>query len=534
MAATLGMSTGVRVACAALYLGVTVLAFPHRLGERVLDLGLLLAWLSPVALLLAVRGLDARRAAWLGFALGTLAHAGIWHWIWVVTVRYGHAPGWVGVGAPLLLATWPGLFTAAFAAGSVALGRRRPLSPFALAALWTALDHGRGTWLTGWPWGTLGYAQHQNEWLLGLAPYGGVYALSFASVLGGASLLEWALRKEPGRSGARAAAGLAILAALHLAGALAREPAKPGARRIRVAVLQGNVAQDVKWTPAWAERTLGIYERLTREAAGRGAEVVVWPETAVPGAPDGDPALEARLAGLARETGAELVVGAVGLRLRGPDEYPDLFDSAFVYRPDGVRLDRYDKSHLVPFGEYLPFRALLGRVIRAVATGAAGRDVSAGPGPRTILLPARANGEPDVPAGVPICYELLFPDLVRRFAGSGAQVLLAITNDAWYGRTGAPHQFLAITALRSAETGTWTARAANTGVSALIDARGMVREQTRIFEEALLVGDVALRDAERRPTFYARYGDLFAYACWAASAALAALAWRARRSGARA
>jgi apolipoprotein N-acyltransferase len=113
-------------------------------------------------------------------------------------------------------------------------------------------------------------------------------------------------------------------------------------------------------------------------------------------------------------------------------------------------------------------------------------------------------------------------------------VLLAITNDAWYGRTGAPHQFLAITALRSAETGTWTARAANTGVSALIDARGRVREQTRIFEEALLVGDVPLRDAERRPTFYARHGDVFAYACWAASAALAWRARRARRSGARA
>jgi apolipoprotein N-acyltransferase len=527
------MTLAQRLACAALYLAVTVLAFPHRLGERVLDLGLALAWLSPAALLLAVRGLDARRAAWLGFALGTLAHAGIWHWIYVVTVRYGHAPGWVGVGAPLLLATWPGLFTGAFAAGSSALARRRPLSPFALAALWTALDHGRGTWLTGWPWGTLGYAQHQNDWLLGLAPYGGVYALSFASVLGGASALEWALRREPGRSGARALAGLAALLALHLAGALAREPAEPGARRLRVAVLQGNIAQDVKWSAEWVERTLGIYERLTREAAGRGAEVVIWPETAVPGAPDGDRVFEARLARLARETGAGLVVGAVGLGLRGPDQYPDLFDSAYLYDAEGTRLDRYDKSHLVPFGEYLPFRALLGRVIRAVATGAAGRDVSAGSGPRALLLPAGARGEPDVPAGVPICYELLFPDLVRRFAGSGAQVLLAITNDAWYGRTGAPHQFLAITALRSAETGMWTARAANTGVSALIDARGTVRQQTQIFEEALLVGDVPLRDASP-PTFYARHGDVLAFACWAASAALGAAAWRARRRGARA
>ena len=523
-----------RLACAALYVATTALAFPHRLGERVLDLGLWLAWLPPGALLLAVRGLPARRAAALGFVLGTLAHAALWHWIWVVTVRYGHAPGWVGVGAALLLATWPGLWSGVFAAASVALARARPLSPLALAALWTALDHARGTWFTGWPWGTLGYAQHENAWLLGLASWTGVYGLSFASVLAGACALEWALVREPGRSVARAAAGLAALVALHAAGALLRPPAEPGVERVRIAVLQGNVDQGVKWSPEWAERTLALYERLTREAAGRGAELVVWPETALPDAPDADPGLEQRLGRLARETRAALVVGAVGLGALGPDGYPALFDSAFVYDASGSRLDRYDKSHLVPFGEYLPFRTLLGRFIRAVATGAAGRDVSAGPAPRVVRLPGAVPREPVVTLGVPICYELLFPDLVRRFAGGGAQVLLAITNDAWYGRTGAPHQFLAITALRSAETGTWTARAANTGVSALIDARGTVREQTPIFEEAVLVGDVPLRDASGPATFYARHGDVFAFGCWAASAGLALAAWQARKRGVRA
>ena len=523
------MRPGLRLAAAALYVAATALAFPHRVGERVLDLGLALAWLSPPLLLLAVRGLPVRRALGLGLGLGTLAHALVWHWIYVVTVRYGHAPAWAGVGAALLLAIWPGLFTGAFAAASQTRWRERPLSPFALAALWTALDYLRGVLFTGWPWGTLGYAQHANDWLLGIAPWAGVYGLSFASVLGGTSALEWWLRREPGRSGARATAGLAAVLALHVAGALGREPAEPGAGRLRMAVLQGNIDQGVKWSPDWVERTIGIYERLTREAAQRGARLVVWPETALPAAPDGDPALEERLASLARETRVTLVAGAVGLGLHAPGEYPDLFDSAFVYAPDGSRLDRYDKSHLVPFGEYLPFRALLGRFIRAVATGAAGRDLSAGSAPRAFALATPDPREPRLTAGVPICYELLFPDLVRRFAGGGAQVLLAITNDAWYGRTGAPHQFLAITALRSAETGLWTARAANTGVSALIDARGTVREQTQIFEEGLLVGDVPLRDPERRPTFYARHGDVFAWGCLAASGAITAAAWRSRK-----
>jgi apolipoprotein N-acyltransferase len=132
---------------------------------------------------------------------------------------------------------------------------------------------------------------------------------------------------------------------------------------------------------------------------------------------------------------------------------------------------------------------------------------------------------------VPICYELLFPDLTRRFVRDGAELLFAITNDAWYGRTGAPYQFLAITALRSAETRVWTVRAANSGVSAIIDARGRVRQRTRIFERDLLVEDVTLRPAPFGGSFYARHGDVFAGACGILTCAGLLLAWRrARRS----
>jgi apolipoprotein N-acyltransferase len=294
---------------------------------------------------------------------------------------------------------------------------------------------------------------------------------------------------------------------------------------VLVAVLQGDIDQGVKWSADWAERTLEIYEGLTHQAVARGARVVVWPETAVPGSPDADGDLRARLETLARETRAVLVVGGVGVRwLRSPGRAPyQVFDSGFVFDADGHLRSRYDKTHLVPFGEYLPLRGLIGRFVRAVATGSAGIDVSAGAAPRAVALRV---GDRTLPVGIPICYELLFPNLVRRFVDDGARVLLAITNDAWYGRTGAPFQFLAITAMRSAETGTWTARAANTGVSAFIDGRGRVREQTRIFERDLLVGDVPLRRAGAAPTFYARHGDVFAWACWASLLGLGALGWR--------
>jgi apolipoprotein N-acyltransferase len=276
-------------------------------------------------------------------------------------------------------------------------------------------------------------------------------------------------------------------------------------------VLQGNIDQGVKWDRDWAEQTLQIYEDLSHRAAGRGAEAVLWPETAVPAPLFRDPGLRRRLATLARELKALLVVGGVGIDAEG-DEIR-FFDSAFAFGPLGQLRDRYDKSHLVPFGEYVPMRPLLGRFLGTVASGIASSDVSAGPGPRSLELP-RAAGRGSVTVGVPICYELLFPDLVRRFVQDGAAVLFAVTNDAWYGRTGAPYQFLAMTALRSAETRVWTARAANTGVSAIIDHRGRVRARTRIFERDLLVADVPLRPPPRGGSLYARYGDVFVLGCW--------------------
>jgi len=528
------MSGRARVACGVLFAATFFGSFPHPLGHHVVDLGWALAWVAPALLLLAVRGLSAGRAAGLGFAAGTLANAAVLHWIYVVTARYGGASPAVGVLAPLLLACYPGAFTAAFSAGAVALARQRLASPLALALLWTALDHARSFVLSGFPWATLGYAQHLNAALTGLAAWTGVYGLSFATLLGSSGLLAVLSPRAAAGAGRRAGAlALAGAAALHLVGlAAARDEPGPGAQRVRVAVLQGNIQQGVKWTHPWAERTLHIYAQLTRQAVHQGARVVVWPETAVPGSPDADPDLARRLGQLARDTGSVLVVGAVGIdwsRSPGRSAYR-VFDSAFVFDAQGARGPRYDKTHLVPFGEYLPLRGLLGHFIQAIARGSSALDVQAGSSPRAVVLPGAAADGSVVTVGVPICYELIFPDLVRRFVGDGAQLLLAITNDAWYGRTGAPYQFLAMTALRSAETGTWTARAANSGVSAFVDARGRVRERTRIFERGFLVADVPLRPPGEAPTPYVRFGDCFAWGCWLGVLGLAVAGWgRARR-----
>jgi apolipoprotein N-acyltransferase len=493
------------------YAGASFLSFPHPLGGQVVDLGVGLAWLGPAFLLLGLEGLAPRRAAALGFGASLLAHAAILHWLWVVTVVYGHAHPAVGVLAPLGLGAYIAAFTAIFAGVFARFERAGWGSPFVAAALWTALDHLRSFALSGFPWATLGYAQHANPALMALAPFTGVYGLSFVTVLGGAALarLARARRGFPLAPGA----ALATLLAAHGAGLLLRavEPPDPP-QTVRVAVLQGNISQGVKWSREWYERTLGVYEALSRRAVAQGAELVVWPETAVPGVIDTNARNTERLSALARETGAVFVLGAVGLEMRGGGEPHRVYDSAFLLDAQGVFRDRYDKSHLVPFGEYIPFQDLLGSFLKAIARGIAETRVTAGAAPRPVVLDPPRSGR--LTAGVPICYELIFPDVVRRFVRDGAELLLAITNDAWYGRTGAPYQFLAITALRSAETRVWTARAANTGVSAIIDARGRVREQTRIFERDLLVADVPRRPAPLGGSFYARHGDLFAAACW--------------------
>lgn len=506
----------------AAYAIATFLAFPHPVGDRVVDLGLLFAWLSPFCLLLCLEGLAPARALRRGFLAGLLAHAAILHWIYVVTVRYGHAPPLVGAIAPVGLAVYVAAFTAGFSGCAAWLAARGLASPLALAALWTAFEHLRSFVLTGFPWATIGYAQHASPALLGLAPWTGVYGLSFVTALGAAALHAlWRERREGRRRARGSLLALGGVAALHLAGVASHLGASDGdAGTVRVAVLQGNIDQGVKWSRERLTATLDTYARLTREAARDGAELVVWPETAVPAAIETSQREVDLLSDLARETGVALVVGAVGIEPAPPGEPPRVYDSAFLLTPGGAVADRYDKTQLVPFGEYVPFQDLLGRFVVAVARGIATTGVTAGARPRAVEIELPGGGR--LTAGVPICYELLFPDLVRRFVRDGAQMLLAITNDAWYGHTGAPFQFLAITALRSAETGVWTARAANTGVSAIIDGRGRVRSRTRIFERAWLAADVARRPAAQGGTFYVRYGDWLVGACWIGLLALAA------------
>jgi apolipoprotein N-acyltransferase len=282
--------------------------------------------------------------------------------------------------------------------------------------------------------------------------------------------------------------------------------------RVRVGLVQGGIAQEDKWRPERAQENIDRHLVLTREARERGARLVVWPESAVPFYYDYSPALAERLREEVRRDEVYLFFGNDDRDL-APAGQERVFVGAKMLSPRGDLVMRYHKMHLVPFGEYVPLQPLItlgGRVAAKVIEQVA--DFTPGDTPSV----GEADGHR---LGGFICYEAVFPHLVRRFSAGGAELLVNITNDAWYGRTSAPYQHLAMTAFRAVENGRYLVRAANTGFTAVVDPRGRVVERTRLFEPTVLVRDVPLLRGE---TFYVRHGDVFAGAALGASLALTA------------
>jgi apolipoprotein N-acyltransferase len=503
----------VRPIALACYGLATLLAFPHEVpGIGILDLGLILAWCVPGALVVGIEGLSVRRAGWLAFLASLFGHGLLFHWFYVVTVTYGGMSPWLGILAPLLPALYVSIFTALFAMGWARLRQAGRWSMLFGAALWVAVDWARAHFMGGFPWATLGYALHLDVPLLALTRFTGVYGLSFAAAMLGIALAQAWL--DRGRERARRLAIVAsVILGAHGLGFAIQPSESEGAPVVRIAAVQGNIDQGEKWSEARRKQILEKYLRASESAVAQGAEWVVWPETAVPGFLELEPIMAERLALFARQHEVALFVGGMGVRVDPSGErFEAFYDSAFVFDREGEMIDRYDKTHLVPFGEYVPLRGILGHFFEALATGLSSTDVTPGARPRVVTAPDRSGVEAAYRVAVPICYELLFPHVMRGFGEDGAGVMLAITNDAWYGRTGAPHQFLAMTAMRAAENGRWVVRAANTGVSAIIDDLGRVRERSALFEDAVVLAEVPILQ-ERPRTFYARVGDVFAWVC---------------------
>jgi apolipoprotein N-acyltransferase len=392
----------------------------------------------------------------------------------------------------------------------------------AAPVVWVSMEWLRTLFPLASPWAQLGYSQHAVLPVLQVADLGGIYLVSALLAFFNAAVAEIA-GDGVGRHRALAAAAMAAVVATLIYGMvrLAMIDGRAADGQVTVGLIQGNIAQDQKWDRDLRDEILERYLRLSRDAAAHGAELVVWPEAAAPFVLGLDPVRTRRVVDLANETGTHLLVGAPGLE-GAPGGRAVQYNRAWHVAAGRGLVASYDKIHLVPFGEYVPFGALLGWVDKVVETIA---DFGRGAGPVVFTGPqvAGADGPRPVRFGALICYEGIFPGLTRRFAALGADVLVNISNDAWYGRTSAPYQHMAMAAVRAVENRVPLVRATNTGISAVVDPAGRVRAETSLFEEAVVVEKVPL---VRGWSLYRAVGDVFVWICLLATSALVALRLR--------
>lgn len=410
-----------------------------------------LVLLAPGLLLAALP--SARRPLRAGL-LGWLAGAVFWsvdvHWVVAVMHHYGGLPA-VAAGVCLLVAAVIlGVFTALAAAltGWLAPAWR----PWALPAAWVLGEALRQWPPIQFPWAPTAAALTALPLLLGSLPTWGAAGLSWAVLALGAGC--WAVLRRPTR---RSGAALLTVAAVALGLATLAAPApQPAGPALRLALVQPGTSLEEKWNPANWEELRDRVTALTATATGAGVDLVLWPESAMPYRVDDDPAYRAMLTTTARAADAAIVLNSIGRTPGG-----DWTNSAYLVDPDGIAATRYDKLRLVPFGEYVPAWA------RWAIPESLVREVGAfTPGEAPVLLPG------PVPIGIAVCYEVAFGNLTAREVRDGAELLVSLTNDAWYGFSWAPHQHLALAVLRAVETRRWLARAALAGISACIDPRG--------------------------------------------------------------
>ncbi|HXI02507.1 MAG TPA: apolipoprotein N-acyltransferase, partial [Candidatus Saccharimonadales bacterium] len=275
----------------------------------------------------------------------------------------------------------------------------------------------------------------------------------------------------------------------------------PPSPTVRVGLVQGNVAQEIKWAPSERRRILSAHLDATKEAAARGATLVVWPESSVPLPLTSNETYRTMLEDLSGRLGIDLVVGSVHY-VPGPNGPEAVYNSAVLLSGSqgGKIVDRYDKRHLVPFGEYVPMRSWLGPVEKMVEEAS---DFSSGR--RTAVFESGTAR-----LGPFICFEAIFPGLVREIVAAGAQILVNLTNDAFLGDTAGPRQHLELAAVRAVENRRWMVRAANTGISAVIDPFGRVTQALPYGTAGVLVADVPLLEAR---SLYTRAGDAAGWIC---------------------
>ncbi len=464
-----------------------------------------LAWFALVPLFLSIRQVRVKNGFYLGLFFGMIHHLGLVYWTVHTMHQYGNIPLLQSVIILFLFAGYLSLFPGIFAA-LLAWLRPSPLYlPLLAPALWCILEIIRTHLFTGFPWALLGYSQYDHLWLIQCADLVGVYGLSFMIVLVNSVVtlavlywveLEWH-KAAPERSTVTLYGALAIGLLICVFGygiwrLQAIDRAADAAEKAKVAVIQGNIDQAQKWDPRFQVLTVVKYRNLSLNPSVKGADLVVWPETAAPFYFTDDKVLSQMVIEGVKTANTHFIIGSPSYA--AGKEAMIYHNSAYMVSPDGEPLGKYDKVHLVPFGEYVPLKAFLPFIDKLVAQVG---DFKPGLSGNTLTW---GNHK----AGMLICYEVIFPGLARAMVQNGAHLLVNITNDAWFGRTSAAYQHFSMAVFRAVENRRSLARAANTGISGFVDAGGRILMPTGLFQEAAVMTPISLL---KTTTLYTRWGD---------------------------
>jgi apolipoprotein N-acyltransferase len=484
-----------------------------------------IAWFALFPLLYTSRNLCPRHALFTGFIAGFSHYITLIYWLISTMNDYGHVPVPICIILLFLLSGYLSLYIALF---TFALSRFGPVNASYLVlvpVLWVAVEYLRTFLFTGFPWELLGHSQYAILPVIQLSDITGVYGISFLVALVNAAILLTGLflsgkdkhdRVLISKSTAFTSMGITILCLClvifygyfrinkmdHL-GSLAEKK--------KIAVVQGNVDQSLKWEKSFQLETIDKYLRLSFASGKDKPELIVWPETATPFyfLHTYEEKLSSVVQKGIKKAGVWFIIGSPANVV---ENETDLYlNSAYLMDPEGREKGRYDKVHLVPYGEYIPLRKwfpFVDKLVHGIG------DFSSGKKGSTISWK-------DVKLGVQICFEVIFPDLARASVKNGADILINITNDAWFGRTSAPYQHLSMTIFRAVENRKALVRCANTGISCFVGPSGRIFSPTSLYSDEVVTREVPVMKTE--PTVYTRFGDFFAILCTVAAFLLTAL-----------
>ncbi len=440
----------------------------------------------------------------LGYFSGVIWYLGSCYWVYHVMHSYGGLGTVTSAILLLLFALYLALYHGLFGFLIALIACRR--NGFSLRALvfapfaWVAVELAR-TYITGFPWDLLGTTQIDNIPLSRIATVTGVYGLSFEIALVNTAIAASFL--VPRRKRTLLLTVSLVSAILLHAGKFYSPPALSATHGVTLVQSNIPILDSGDWTLDYLQQTLSELSALSVRPQAESARIpglIIWPESPSPFFVT-DLHVRLTLGDVARRTDSSIIAGTLGIEHTGdPNRQPEIYNSASVIAPSGAWVSQYNKIHLVPFGEYIPVAQLLSfakALTNEVSTFARG----------TSREPLQVDG---ARIGVFICYESVFPNEVRQFAKNGAEVFVNISNDGWFGQTGAPRQHLNMARMRAVENQRWLLRDTNTGITAIIDPYGRVRAEAPRGQRTSLQGAY---DVERATTFYTRYGDWFCFAC---------------------